>query len=296
MINMVMGKRSWLRYSVQAHCCTVITLVHSQTLHSCIPKHHQRVSHIVQCAATRAGMMMASFSEGLKLAAEVGVDQSTLLEAIGISAIAAPMYKLKARCLKPRGSCEEAIIGRAGWVAQRLSFRCRDCQSERWRIQCIARLVGPSTLATTRLLIRMLERCSCSSMQGPNMIKGEYPTAFPLKHQHKDLRLALELADTGTLAELPLAKLTEAIYRQGARSLAVPWFRCMKQLLIASCLRMFACSTLLACRCTPATKDCHVRRKLAPVDAVCWVTGVEEGFGDMDFSAVMEVKHPPAET
>ena len=43
-----------------------------------------------------AGMMMASFSEGLKLSAEVGVDPNTLLEAIGISAIAAPMYKLKA--------------------------------------------------------------------------------------------------------------------------------------------------------------------------------------------------------
>ncbi len=59
---------------------------------------------------------MASFSEGLKLAAEVGVDQSTLLEAIGISAIAAPMYKLKARFLGPRGSCLEAVEGRAiGW-------------------------------------------------------------------------------------------------------------------------------------------------------------------------------------
>ena len=55
----------------------------------------------------------------------------------------------------------------------------------------------------------------CMHAQGPAMIKGEYPTAFPLKHQHKDLRLALELADTGTLAELPLAKLTEAVYRQG---------------------------------------------------------------------------------
>jgi len=68
------------------------------------------VSHI-HALATPAGMMMASFSEGLKLASEVGVDQSTLLEAIGISAIAAPMYKLKARCPGPRGSCTEAVIG-----------------------------------------------------------------------------------------------------------------------------------------------------------------------------------------
>jgi glyoxylate/succinic semialdehyde reductase len=27
------------------------------------------------------------------------------------------------------------------------------------------------------------------------MAKGEYPTAFPLKHQQKDMRLALALAD-----------------------------------------------------------------------------------------------------
>ena len=73
----------------------------------------------------------------------------------------------------------------------------------------------------TRSTNTVVEACSQELQllvaQGPNMIKGEYPTAFPLKHQHKDLRLALELADTGTLAELPLAKLTEAIYRQGAR-------------------------------------------------------------------------------
>jgi len=32
-------------------------------------------------------------------------------------------------------------------------------------------------------------------LKGPQMIKGEYPTAFPLKHMQKDLRLALQLAD-----------------------------------------------------------------------------------------------------
>ena len=30
-------------------------------------------------------------------------------------------------------------------------------------------------------------------MKGPGMIKGTYPAAFPLKHQQKDLRLALAL-------------------------------------------------------------------------------------------------------
>jgi hypothetical protein len=62
----------------------------------------------VDDSAAVAGMMMASFGEGLKLAEEVGVDQGTLLEAIGISAIAAPMYKLKAR---PRHRTPSALNG-----------------------------------------------------------------------------------------------------------------------------------------------------------------------------------------
>ncbi|KAI8472738.1 MAG: 6-phosphogluconate dehydrogenase [Monoraphidium minutum] len=33
------------------------------------------------------------------------------------------------------------------------------------------------------------------ALKGPNMAKGSYPTAFPLKHQQKDLRLALAAAD-----------------------------------------------------------------------------------------------------
>ena len=31
------------------------------------------------------------------------------------------------------------------------------------------------------------------ALKGPNMIKGAYPPAFPLKHQQKDMRLALAL-------------------------------------------------------------------------------------------------------
>jgi len=33
------------------------------------------------------------------------------------------------------------------------------------------------------------------AMKGPNMVARKYPTAFPLKHQQKDLRLALQLAE-----------------------------------------------------------------------------------------------------
>ncbi|WVZ69976.1 hypothetical protein U9M48_018687 [Paspalum notatum var. saurae] len=34
------------------------------------------------------------------------------------------------------------------------------------------------------------------SLKGPSMVKAAYPTAFPLKHQQKDLRLALDLAES----------------------------------------------------------------------------------------------------
>ena len=90
-INMVMGGPCPSRFCMPAHR-SIFHRIHVSALvkPGCVA--HAKVH------ATPAGMMMASFSEGLKLAAEVGVDQSTLLEAIGISAIAAPMYKLKARC------------------------------------------------------------------------------------------------------------------------------------------------------------------------------------------------------
>nr|GEZ06428.1 glyoxylate/succinic semialdehyde reductase 2, chloroplastic [Tanacetum cinerariifolium] len=32
------------------------------------------------------------------------------------------------------------------------------------------------------------------SLKGPAMVQSRYPTAFPLKHQQKDMRLALGLA------------------------------------------------------------------------------------------------------
>jgi glyoxylate/succinic semialdehyde reductase len=38
--------------------------------------------------------------------------------------------------------------------------------------------------------------CPMFALKGPAMVQGNYPTAFPLKHQQKDMRLALAAADT----------------------------------------------------------------------------------------------------
>ncbi len=43
------------------------------------------------------------------------------------------------------------------------------------------------------------------------MIEGKYPTAFPLKHQQKDLRLALEAAGESSLS-LPVAAAANDLY------------------------------------------------------------------------------------
>lgn len=45
------------------------------------------------------------------------------------------------------------------------------------------------------------------ALKGPAMAKSSYPTAFPLKHQQKDLRLAIAEADA---AAQPLAVIAAA--------------------------------------------------------------------------------------
>ncbi|RZR74244.1 hypothetical protein BHM03_00034240 [Ensete ventricosum] len=50
------------------------------------------------------------------------------------------------------------------------------------------------------------------SVKGPSMVKATYPTAFPLKHQQKDLRLALGLAESVT-QPIPVAAAANELYK-----------------------------------------------------------------------------------
>nr|XP_010924997.1 glyoxylate/succinic semialdehyde reductase 2, chloroplastic isoform X1 [Elaeis guineensis] len=88
------------------------------------------------------GSMMASFSEGLLLSEQVGLDPNVLVKVISQGAISAPMYSVK----------------------------------------------------------------------GPSMVKASYPTAFPLKHQQKDLRLALGLAESVS-QPIPIAAAANELYK-----------------------------------------------------------------------------------
>ncbi|KAJ3671159.1 hypothetical protein LUZ60_008585 [Juncus effusus] len=50
------------------------------------------------------------------------------------------------------------------------------------------------------------------SLKGPSMVKSTYPTAFPLKHQQKDMRLALGLAESVSQAT-PIAAAANELYK-----------------------------------------------------------------------------------
>ncbi|KAK9826638.1 hypothetical protein WJX74_007313 [Apatococcus lobatus] len=54
-------------------------------------------------------------------------------------------------------------------------------------------------------------------LKGPSMAKEQYPTAFPLKHQQKDLRLALELAAEHRQT-LPLTSTANDLYLQAQKA------------------------------------------------------------------------------
>jgi NAD-binding of NADP-dependent 3-hydroxyisobutyrate dehydrogenase len=99
------------------------------------------------------------------------------------------------------------------------------------------------------------------------MLKGDYPTAFPLKHQQKDLRLVLELADSVS-QPLPVAAAANSLFEQ---------VRCRSNVADVS----FA----------------HARPQLHVISAICCGLlntvdtlrqGVKGGLGDSDFSAVLE--------
>ncbi|KAL5720169.1 glyoxylate reductase (NADP(+)) [Ranunculus cassubicifolius] len=55
--------------------------------------------------------------------------------------------------------------------------------------------------------------------KGPSMIKSSHPPAFPLKHQQKDMRLALALGDENAVS-MPVAAAANEAFKK-ARSLGL---------------------------------------------------------------------------
>lgn len=67
-----------------------------------------------------------------------------------------------------------------------------------------------------RVLVEVVSQGAISapmfSMKGPSMVQSLYPTAFPLKHQQKDLRLALGLAESVS-QPTPIAAAANELYK-----------------------------------------------------------------------------------
>ncbi|XP_050381484.1 glyoxylate/succinic semialdehyde reductase 2, chloroplastic [Argentina anserina] len=67
-----------------------------------------------------------------------------------------------------------------------------------------------------KVLVEVISQGAISSpmyaLKGPSMIQSLYPTAFPLKHQQKDMRLALGLAESVSQST-PLAAAANELYK-----------------------------------------------------------------------------------
>ena len=61
------------------------------------------------------------------------------------------------------------------------------------------------------------------AIKGPAMLTGSFPPAFPLKHQQKDMRLALELGCASCLFVPTAAVLNAALMFSSASSSFRPW-------------------------------------------------------------------------
>jgi glyoxylate/succinic semialdehyde reductase len=126
------------------------------------------------------GAMMAAFCEGMSLADKSGLRQEDLLEVGG------------ALRLQPAAAAAAMAPAPASWG---LPSRAPP-QRVRHVVPCGTR---PAATCQVRLLPQVLSLGAMAnpmfSLKGPALMLRDYPPAFPLKHQQKDLRLAIALGD-----------------------------------------------------------------------------------------------------
>ncbi|KAK9755959.1 hypothetical protein RND81_01G062700 [Saponaria officinalis] len=77
-------------------------------------------------------------------------------------------------------------------------------------------LLGEKAGLDPNVLVEVVSQGAISApmykMKGPSMVQSAYPTAFPLKHQQKDLRLALGLAESVS-QPIPIAAAANELYK-----------------------------------------------------------------------------------
>jgi len=71
----------------------------------------------------------------------------------------------------------------------------------------------------------------CATAYGPEILAGTYDASFPLSHAAKDLRLAMEMANTLGL-ELPFTRDVEALYAEAVTTFGADAAHCLAAQLI----------------------------------------------------------------
>ncbi|KAJ8442924.1 hypothetical protein Cgig2_022290 [Carnegiea gigantea] len=150
------------------------------------------------------GSMMASFSEGLLLSEKVGLDPSVLVEQF-CTQIGSPHCIIllgddALNQIQPNWyltAPPQQVLNVCGLITELVKL----CFHWILKIESIAYVVSQGAISAPMY-----------SMKGPSMVKSTYPTAFPLKHQQKDLRLALGLAESVS-QPTPVAAAANELYK-----------------------------------------------------------------------------------
>eukprot|EP00053_Salpingoeca_punica_P023473 m.10247 g.10247 ORF g.10247 m.10247 type:complete len:308 (+) comp5162_c0_seq1:89-1012(+) len=82
----------------------------------------------------------------------------------------------------------------------------------------LAESAGLSSASLVEIIGQGAMACPMTAAKGKAMVEHNYPTNFPLKHQEKDLRLALELAAQVGVAPTPVASAAHSQYKLASAS------------------------------------------------------------------------------
>ena len=126
------------------------------------------------------------------------------------------------------------------------------------------------------------------------MVQGKYPTAFPLKHQQKDMRLALEAAEQSGIM-LPVAAAANDMYKKVNRLCST--HPSALHMCNVNCCWAWHCVVIMQSLQTPVRSVARTERHnllcMASLESCQCMQAMDGGRGDEDFSAVKESLHVP---
>ena len=124
-------------------------------------------------------------------------------------------------------------------------------------------------------------------VQAPSMVQSKYPTAFPLKHQQKDMRLALEAAEQSGIM-LPVAAAANEMYKKVIQQ-GHPHPSALHMCDVGCCWAWrYGKGSFQASVRSVARRELHNQVCVASLEFCESMQAMDGGRGDEDFSAVKE--------